>query len=131
MIHDVEISGKTYPLAFGMSLLLQYERETGKPVIGVFQSFQQGMAVEEMLRLVALAMTNGQRKRNLSAPTGVTYTNHVYTIDEVADLLDDAPFDKLANIVGLFSESMPPADGETAGEGDEEKKRAAGSADAL
>lgn len=121
MIHYIEIAGQERPLAFGMSLLLRYERESGKSIGEVFRAFSEGAALTEVLRLITLALNNGQRKHNLAQPAGTTLTERAYTLDEVADLLDDSPPDTLTRIMELFSDGMPQAEPNGEAEGEEKK----------
>lgn len=90
---QITIGKQTLPISFGFGAIMQYERTTGRAVLDLFADFQSGRAMfTDVVTLLACGLNNGARKAE---------TGNGYSVDEVADLLDESE-----NPTAVITEAM-------------------------
>jgi len=106
MTEFIEINGAQHPISFTNAVLILYEREHGRPMLGDFNkvyaasvAMMQGdfslPYADALTALVHMGIINGYREKGEPCPIGEF---------EVAEILTD--FDVVAKCVGLMADAL-------------------------
>lgn len=77
----IELSGKSYPIAFGYGALMEYETLTGKSAVQLLSKSEE-VGITDMLTLLACGLANGAEQVGQSQE---------FTAKGVSKLLDATP----------------------------------------
>lgn len=78
-MNNIELAGKSYPIAFGYGALLEYEAKTGKSAVQMVEA-TSNVGFTEILTLIACGLSNGAEMEGNARD---------FTAKDVARLLND------------------------------------------